>query len=181
LCGHKAYDGETRGELTAGSGGDGAEKRQQHHGVVAAHLARDKTNSISRVVIPGGALAYRHELRRKAGVYAVAVAVGVALVGVGLIVLPGRLTGLVGFALIVAAFPLLVAFGVPLSASATAIVLGVVFSLGLWFGLGQWAAHRATRQAIADWRDWWRVMWPLALAMVLGGGGGFVLFVLGVL
>ena len=108
-------------------------------------------------------------------------AVAVALLGVLLIALPGEITGLVGFLLIVAAFPLLVAFGIPLSIGIVSITLGVVTSLALWFGLGQWAAHRATKDAVADWRDWWRAMWPLALAMVLGGGGGFVLFVIGIL
>lgn len=111
----------------------------------------------------------------------VAGAATVALSGLLLIALPGRLTGLLGFAMVVAACPLLVAFGIPLTASVGSVVLGVLLSLALWFGLGQWAAHRATQSPVADWRDWWRVLWPLALAMALGGGGGFILFVLGVL
>lgn len=148
---------------------------------MASHITGEKTNSISHVAVPGGVLAYRQELRRKAGAYVAGGAVAVALLGVLLIALPGRITGLVGFALIIAAFPLLVAFGIPLSIGIVSITLGVATSLALWFALGQWAAHRATKDAVADWRDWWRTMWPLALAMALGGGGGFVLFVLGVL
>ena len=148
---------------------------------MASHVAREETNSISHVAVPDGVLAYRQKLRRKAGAYVAGGAVAVALLGVLLIALPGEITGLVGFVLIVAAFPLLVAFGIPLSIGIVSITLGVVTSLALWFGLGQWAAHRATKDAVADWRDWWRAMWPLALAMVLGGGGGFVLFVIGIL
>ena len=133
------------------------------------------------MVVPGGAVAYRQELRRKSGAYAVAGSAAVAVLGVVLIALPGRITGLLGFALIVAACPLLVAFGIPLTLSITSVVLGVLLSFALWFGLAQWAAHRVTRAPIADWRDWWRLLWPLALAMALGGAGGFVLFLLGVL
>ncbi|MEY4401758.1 MAG: hypothetical protein RL072_1623 [Actinomycetota bacterium] len=148
---------------------------------MASHFASEETNSISRVAVPGGALAYRQELRRKAGAFVAGGAVGIALFGVLLIALPGRITGLIGFALIIAAFPLLVAFGIPLSVGIVSIGLGVVTSLALWFVLAQWAAHRTTKDAVADWSDWWRTMWPLALAMAIGGGGGFVLFVLGVL
>lgn len=103
------------------------------------------------------------------------------MLGVALIALPGRITGLLGFALIVAACPMLVAFGIPLTLSVTSVVLGVLLSFALWFALAQWTAHRVTRAPIADWRDWWRLLWPLALAMALGGAGGFVLFLLGVL
>lgn len=133
------------------------------------------------MVVPGGAVAYRQELRRKSGAYAVAGAAAIALLGMLLIALPGRLTGLLGFVLIIAACPLLVAFGIPLTVSVGSVALGVLLSFALWFGLAQWAAHRATRAPIADWRDWWRMLWPLVLAMALGGGGGFVLFLLGVL
>jgi len=136
---------------------------------------------MARVVVPGGVVAYRRELRRKGGAYAVAGAAIVGVVGVVLIVLPGRITGLLGFGLIVAACPLLVAFGIPLTTTMSAIFLGVMSSLVLWFAIGQIAAHRATQRPIADWRDWWSNLWPLGLAMVLGGGAGFGLFALGVL
>ena len=117
----------------------------------------------------------------KGGAYAAAGAAIVAVVGVLLIVLPGRITGLLGFALVIGACPLLVAFGVPLTASVTSVGIGVVLSLGLWFAVGQFAAHRATQRSVADWRDWWSNVWPLGLAMALGGGAGFLLFALGVL
>jgi polyferredoxin len=172
---------QSRREFAAEPSRHGAQHRKHNEVTVASHIARKKTNSISRVAVPGGVLAYRQELRRKAGAYVAAAAVVVGVIGVLLIALPGRITGLIGFALIIAAFPLMVAFGIPLSIGVVSITLGAVTSLALWFALGQWAAHRATKEAVADWRDWWRTMWPLALAMALGGGGGFVLFVLGVL
>lgn len=136
---------------------------------------------MARVVVPGGVVAYRRNLRRKGGAYAAAAAAVVAVVGASLIVLPGRITGLLGFALIIGACPLLVAFGVPLTASVSSVGIGVVLSLCLWFAVGQFAAYRATQRSVADWRDWWSNVWPLGLAMTLGGGAGFLLFALGVL
>jgi hypothetical protein len=136
---------------------------------------------MARVAVPGGVVAYRRDLRRRGGVYAVVCAIVVAAVGVAMIALPGRVTGLAGFGLVIAACPLLVAFGVPLVVNVTSVALGVTASLVLWFGVGQWAAHRATQRTVADWRDWWSVLWPLALSMVLGGAAGFVLFAVTVL
>ncbi|MGA1506677.1 MAG: hypothetical protein ACO37V_08915 [Ilumatobacteraceae bacterium] len=133
------------------------------------------------MAVPGGVVAYRSELRRKGGVYAVAGAGIVAALGGVLMLLPGRVTGVVGFALIVAACPLLVAFGVPITSSVGTIAIGVALSLVSWLVLGQWAAYRATKRPVADWRDWRSVMWPLALAMIIGGFAGFALFALIVL
>lgn len=133
------------------------------------------------MAVPGGVVAYRSELRRKGGVFAVAGAGIVAALGAVLMLLPGRVTGVVGFALIVAACPLLVAFGVPITSSVGTIAIGVALSLVSWLVLGQWAAYRATKRPVADWRDWRSVMWPLALAMIFGGFAGFALFALSVL
>ncbi len=133
------------------------------------------------MAVPGGVVAYRSELRRKGGVYAVAAAGIVAALGGVLMLLPGRVTGVVGFALIVAACPLLVAFGVPITSSVGTIAIGVALSLVSWLVLGQWAAYRATKRPVADWLDWRSVMWPLALAMIIGGFAGFALFALSVL
>ncbi|MGA0793938.1 MAG: hypothetical protein ACO3QD_05910 [Ilumatobacteraceae bacterium] len=133
------------------------------------------------MAVPGGVVAYRSELRRKGGVFAVAGAGIIAALGGVLMLLPGRVTGVVGFALIVAACPLLVAFGVPITSSVGTIAIGVALSLVSWLVLGQWAAYRATKRPVADWRDWRSVMWPLALAMIIGGFAGFALFALSVL
>jgi hypothetical protein len=136
---------------------------------------------MAHVAVPGGVIAYRTELRRKGGIYARGASAVVAALGGILLLLPGRITGVAGFALIIAACPLLVAFGVPITTGLSTIVIGVALSLGMWFGLGQWAAHRATKRPVADWRDWWSVMWPLALAMSVGGFAGFAMFALSVL
>ncbi|MFM8908794.1 MAG: hypothetical protein ACKOIZ_14600, partial [Actinomycetota bacterium] len=102
------------------------------------------------MVVPGGVVAYRQELRRKSGVFTLAGAALLGVLGMLLIALPGRITGLVGFALVIAACPLLVAFGIPITVSVGSVAIGVLASLALWFALGQWAAHRATQRPIAD-------------------------------
>lgn len=133
------------------------------------------------MAIPDGIVARRSELRRKGGVVAAGAAGAVAVVGGLLLVLPGRITGVVGFVLVVAACPLLVAFGVPIAAGISTVAMGVAASLVAWFAVGQWAAIRATQRPIADWRDYWSVLWPLAGAMSAGGFVGAAMFALSVL
>lgn len=108
-------------------------------------------------------------------------ALAVGAIGGVLMLLPGRVTGVIGFALVIAAFPLLVALGIPITSGIATITLGVGMSLALWLALGQWSAFHATKRPVADWRDWWSVMWPLALAMAGGGFVGFGLFALSAL
>lgn len=133
------------------------------------------------MAIPDGIVARRSELRRKGGVVAAGAAGAVAVVGGLLLVLPGRITGVVGFVLVIAACPLLVAFGVPIAAGISTVAMGVAASLVAWFAVGQWAAIRATQRPIADWRDYWSVLWPLAGAMSAGGFVGAAMFALSVL
>jgi hypothetical protein len=133
------------------------------------------------VVVADGIVAYRRALRRKGGNVAVVLATIVATIGGVLVALPGRPTGVLGFALVVAGCPLLVAFGVPLQSDVATVALGVIASLVAWWGVGTLAAWRATRKPIADWRDWAKQMLPLAAAFVLGGYLGLGVFALGVL
>ena len=118
---------------------------------------------MANVSVPGGIVAYRTMLRRRGGVVALIGAASVALSGGVLLLLPGRLAGLVGFALLVASCPVLVAFGVPIASGLSTIAIGVAASLALWFVVGQLAAHLATREAVADWRTWWAKFAPFAV------------------
>jgi len=136
---------------------------------------------MAHVAIPDGIVAHRSELRRKGGVVAAGTASAVAIVGGLLLVLPGRVSGVVGFVLVIAACPLLVAFGVPIAAGISTMAIGVAASLAAWFAIGQWAAIRATQRPIADWRDYWLMLWPLAVAMSAGGFVGAAMFALSVL
>ena len=92
-----------------------------------------------------------------------------------------RVSGVVGFVLIIAACPLLVAFGVPITAGISTLAIGITASLVAWFAIGQWAAIRATQRPIADWRDYWSVLLPLAAAMSAGGFVGAAIFALSML
>ena len=136
---------------------------------------------MAHVAIPDGIVARRSELRRKGGVVAAGAAGAVAIVGGLLLVLPGRVSGVVGFVLVIAACPLLVAFGVPIAAGISTLAIGITASLVAWFAIGQWAAIRATQRPIADWRDYCSVLWPLAAAMSAGGFVGAAMFALSVL
>jgi len=136
---------------------------------------------MASVSVPGGIVAYRTMLRRRGGVVALIGAASVAVSGGVLLLLPGRIAGLVGFALLVASCPLLVAFGVPIASGLSTIATGVAASLALWFVVGQLAAHLATREAVADWRTWWAKFAPFAVMMSLGGFVGFGMFALATL
>ena len=120
-------------------------------------------------MVPDGIIENR-ALVRKRGAFTAALSAGaLALVGVVLIALPGTITGLLGFLLIVAALPTLPMLGVPATAGATVYLLGAATSLGAWLVLGHVAALRASKRAVVDWSDWRREFVPLALGLLLGG------------
>lgn len=136
---------------------------------------------MASVSVPGGIVAYRTMLRRRGGVVALIGAASVAVSGGVLLLLPGHIAGLVGFALLIASCPVLVAFGVPIASGLSTIATGVAASLALWFVVGQLAAHLATREAVADWRTWWSKFAPFAVMIALGGFVGFGMFALATL
>ena len=120
-------------------------------------------------MVPDGIIANRALVRKRGAVTAASIAAAIAVVGVALIALPGSLTGILGFLLLVATLPTLPMFGVPATSGATVYLLGVVTSLGAWFAIGQVAAIRAARRAVVDWSDWRREFVPLAFGLLLGG------------
>lgn len=93
----------------------------------------------------------------------------IALVGAALIALPGSLTGILGFILLVASLPTLPMFGVPAVGGGIVYLLGVLSSLGAWLAIGHLATLRASRRAVVDWTDWRREFVPLALGLLFGG------------
>ena len=120
-------------------------------------------------MVPDGIIENRSLVRTRGAITAAGFAAAIALVGVVLIVLPGTITGLLGFLLIVAALPTLPMLGVPATAGATVYLLGAATSLGAWLVLGHVAALRASKRAVVDWSDWRREFVPLALGLLLGG------------
>ena len=118
--------------------------------------------------MPDGIIAHRTSVRTKGGLVASGLALGMALVGLVLVGLPGSLFGAIGFLIIVVALPTLPMFGVPAVSGTTVYLLATTTSIGLWFALGHVSAVRATRRAVSGWREWRREFRPLAIGVWLG-------------
>lgn len=85
----------------------------------------------------------------------------------------GRTSGVLGLVSGVAAAPGLLVVGAPFADDARYPV-AVVASAALWLVLGFLASRRATRTTIASWRDYWRELTYLTLAVILGAIGALV-------
>jgi hypothetical protein len=99
-----------------------------------------------------------------------------ALGGGALLVLrmgDGRRSGIAGLLGGVAAAPGLLVVGAPFADNAE-YPKAVAASAVLWLVLGLLASRRATRSTIASWRDYWREMSLLTIAVVLGAGVALV-------
>jgi hypothetical protein len=79
----------------------------------------------------------------------------------------GRTSGLTGLVAGVSAAPGLLVAGAPLADDAQ-YPLAVLASAPLWLFLGFVASRRATTSPIAAWRDYWRELFWLTVAVVLG-------------
>jgi hypothetical protein len=79
----------------------------------------------------------------------------------------GRTSGLLGLVAGVAAAPGLLFAGAPF-ADDSSYPMAVVASIPMWLLLGWLASRRATRSTVASWRDFWREMTFLTLAVLLG-------------
>lgn len=120
-------------------------------------------------MVPDGIIANRMLVRQRGAVTAAGFAAVIALLGAALIALPGSLTGILGFLLLVASLPTLPMFGVPAVGGGIVYLLGVLSSLGAWLAIGHLATLRASRRAVVDWTDWRREFVPLALGLLFGG------------
>lgn len=78
----------------------------------------------------------------------------------------GRTSGMLGLVSGVAAAPGLLMAGAPFADDRNQ--LAVVASIPLWLVLGWLASRRATLPALASWRDYWRELFYLTVAVVLG-------------
>ena len=121
--------------------------------------------------VPDGPRAFRSRLRRLGALAALTPAA--LLGGVGVLALHGNVAasrGVLGFAAVVLAAPLLLTMGIPHGTGSGRILLGVVLSVVLWMLVGVLAARRATRSPVATWRDFWREYAWLAFGIWLGVG-----------
>jgi len=107
-------------------------------------------------------------VRQRGGLIAVALSLGVLVVGLVLLALPGSFTGLLGFVLTFIALPTMPLFGIPASGGFTLYALSFFSSVLLWWIIGHYASIRAIREIIASWPEWRREFRPLAIGLVLG-------------
>lgn len=134
-------------------------------------------------IVPDGIVANCTLVRRRGGFVAVAIATAMAAVGVILIWLPGAITGVVGFLLVNAGLPVLALTGVPAISDASRFIIAILASIVAWWSIGHFAAVRASRGAIVDWKEWRREFQPLAIGVWAGTimALGVAAFVLGAL
>ena len=79
----------------------------------------------------------------------------------------GRTSGLLALVAGVSAAPGLLFVGAPFADDAK-YPMAVLASMPLWLVLGLIASRRATRSTVASWRDFWREMTYLTVAVVIG-------------
>ena len=139
--------------------------------------------------VPGGPVAYRHRIRRRGPLLALAVPAVLLLAAAfvsATVDCTGQACAVKGAVVLLLglfAVPTAVLVGVPWEAGADRYLLALATSAALWMVLGGLAAFSATRQAVASWVDWWRELAVLAaglfagvlvgvavMAIVLGGG-----------
>lgn len=134
-------------------------------------------------VVPDGIASNSALVRRRGGLIAVVIATGMAVAGFVLIWLPGPILGVLGFLLVNAGLPVLALTGIPAVSGAGRFLIAIVASAVLWWSLGHFAALRASRRAIVDWKEWRREFQPLAIGVWLGSvlALGVAAFVLGAL
>ena len=130
--------------------------------------AQEESASLENRVVPDGIVAHRKALRALGGFVALGVAMSVLIVGLGFLVLPGAVTGVLGFVLIVIALPTLPLFGVPAAGGFLIYAGGFITSAALWWIAGHYASLRASRRVIASWPEWRGEFRPLAIGVVLG-------------
>lgn len=106
-----------------------------------------------------------------------------AIIGAVLIILPGALLGVIGFMFLNFGLPLLPLTGVPAVSGTSNYLIAILGSAAMWWGVGHFAALRASRNAIVDWPEWRREFQPLAIGIWVGTVLALVVtaFVLGVL
>ena len=120
-------------------------------------------------VVPRGPRAFRYRIRRLGPLVALLPA---CLLGAAAYLSlhdnTSSTRGIGGFAAAVFAAPAMLAFGAPLAAGSSKILLGALVSAALWFGIGVVAARRSTRSPVATWRDFWREFSWLAAGVWIG-------------
>ncbi len=124
--------------------------------------------------VPDGPVAYRQRLRWLGPLLALLVPF-VALVAAAVVAeaveCTGRACATKGagvFTLTLGSLPTAMLVGIPFEGGSARYMLAVSTSTAVWLVVGAVAGQRATRAAVATWRDWWREYLLLAGAMWCG-------------
>lgn len=106
-----------------------------------------------------------------------------AIIGAVLIILPGALLGVIGFMILNFGLPVLPLTGVPAVSGTINYLVAILGSAAMWWGVGHYAALRASRNAIVDWPEWRSEFQLLAIGIWVGTVLALAVtaFVLGVL
>lgn len=136
--------------------------------------------------VPDGPVSYRRRLRRYGPFAGLGVGLSTGLLSALIWVAwpcSGRTcvaTSLAGWVLAIFAVPTALALGFPLTVSLPRFLVALVTSAAVWMLLGAWAGRRATRSAVAAWRDWVREFAWMAGGLWAGlvGGIGLVAWIL---
>jgi hypothetical protein len=107
-------------------------------------------------------------VRQRGGFVALALAACLAIIGAVLLVLPGGLLGVIGFLFLNFGLPLLLLTGIPAVSGTGNYLIAILGSAAMWWGVGHFAAIRASRNAIVDWPEWRREFQPLAIGIWAG-------------
>ena len=115
-------------------------------------------------------------MRRRGGLTAIGVAVGLWLAGVvASWVLGGTVGGAVSFVFMVMAVPVMPLLGIPAAGGTTRLTIAILASGVIWWFLGQVVAGRVTRRPVAGWREWTREFLVLGIGLWVGAAGGLLL------
>lgn|GEM_PF-315755 len=126
--------------------------------------------------VPGGILATRRAVRRRGGVTAIGVAVGLWVVGLGVAwVIEGPVGGALSFVLLVLALPVMPVLGMPAAGGGMRLLVAIAGSGALWWFIGQIAAGRVSRHPVVGWREWTREFLAVGLGVWIGAAGGLLL------
>lgn len=124
--------------------------------------------------VPDGPVAYRQRVRRYGPLAALALPAGLLLVAMltsGNVSCDGRSCAVKGVGVLLLtlfALPTAMLAGLPWEGGSGRYLLTVATSAAVWMVLGAVAAVRATRPAVASWRDFWGELALLALGVWAG-------------
>lgn len=127
-------------------------------------------------IIPGGVSATRRAVRRRGGVVAIGIAVGLWVLGIAIkAAMSGPVGGALSFVLMVMALPVMPLLGMPAAGGTSRLLVALALSAAIWWLLGQVVAARVTKRPVVGWREWTQEFLFVGLGLWIGAAGGLIL------